>query len=385
MLAYLRIAFLVQSLVFGFLILRTHDVFGPIDPVTTDFVSFYAAGRLAENGTPALVYSPDIHKRVEQQVVGNPKIGYFAFYYPPVYLLICQVLAVLPYLVAFLAWVGATGAAYLCALRPLLPRQAFPVAALAAPAVFLGVASGQNELLSAALFAGATQFVDRRPWLAGVLFGCLCYKPQIAMLVPLALIAGRHGRAFAAAAGTVLVLCGAAWLLYGTSTWRAYVAILPLSRETFENGWVEFIQMATTFASVRLLGGSIALGHAVQGVVSLICAGVVGTLWARRAPLPLRAAALTIGALVAAPVALNYDLVIVGVGMAWLVRDAGITGYRPWEKATLTLAYAGSLISEVSAKALHLLLAPEIYGLLLLIVVLRHRDAALQRPAAAAR
>ena len=42
--------------------------------------------------------------------------------------------------------------------------------------------------------------IDTRPRLAGLLLGLLCYKPHLALLAPVALVAGGHWRTFAAAA-----------------------------------------------------------------------------------------------------------------------------------------------------------------------------------------
>ena len=47
------------------------------------------------------------------------------------------------------------------------------LALLAFPAVFWNIGLGQNAFMSAALFGGATLLVDRRPILAGLLFGAL--------------------------------------------------------------------------------------------------------------------------------------------------------------------------------------------------------------------
>ena len=57
--------------------------------------------------------------------------------------------------------------------------------------MFVNVGHGQNGFLTAALLGGALHWLDRRPWLAGVLIGCLAYKPQFGVLIPVALLAGR--------------------------------------------------------------------------------------------------------------------------------------------------------------------------------------------------
>ena len=78
--------------------------------------------------------------------------------------------------------------------------DARPGALLAAPAVFINAVGGQNGTWTAALFGGGLSLLERRPLLAGGLLGLLIYKPQLALLIPVALLAGRHWRAFAAAA-----------------------------------------------------------------------------------------------------------------------------------------------------------------------------------------
>ena len=49
---------------------------------------------------------------------------------------------------------------------------------------------------------GGLLLLDRRPVLAGILFGALCYKPHFGMLIPVALAASGRWRAFGAAAAS---------------------------------------------------------------------------------------------------------------------------------------------------------------------------------------
>jgi hypothetical protein len=72
-------------------------------PTSTDFVSFYAAGTLANSGTPFLAYDQAAHHIAEEHA-SQPGIIYNFFYYPPTFLLLCAVLARLPYLPAFIAF-----------------------------------------------------------------------------------------------------------------------------------------------------------------------------------------------------------------------------------------------------------------------------------------
>ncbi|HVB15931.1 MAG TPA: glycosyltransferase family 87 protein, partial [Stellaceae bacterium] len=169
---------------FAFIIAGTHGWIVPLDrPTTTDFVSFYAAGRLADAGTPQLAYNFAAHLAAEEAVTA-PGIQYQFFYYPPVYQLLCAVLARMPYLVAFVAFAAATLFAYIAVACRILGDRSLTalVALLAFPEIFWTLGLGQNAFLSAALFGGATLLVDRRPVIAGILFGALCYKPHFGLL-----------------------------------------------------------------------------------------------------------------------------------------------------------------------------------------------------------
>ncbi len=90
----------------------------------TDFVSFYAAGRLAAAGTPALAYNRAAHYAAEaaDEPAGSP---YNYFYYPPIFLLPCAALVRLPYIAAFLLFEAATLARRGAAARPHRPAGAF--------------------------------------------------------------------------------------------------------------------------------------------------------------------------------------------------------------------------------------------------------------------
>ncbi len=85
-----------ELLIVGFLALWQHGVFSTVhNPPSSDFVSFYAAGKLTLAGTPALAYDQVAHHLAEQQASWTGA-GYQYFFYPPVFLLICAPLATLP-------------------------------------------------------------------------------------------------------------------------------------------------------------------------------------------------------------------------------------------------------------------------------------------------
>src|SRR5437764_7431720 len=220
-------AALLVAIELGFLLFfvaGTHGWIVPLDrPTTTDFASFYAAGSLADAGTPQLAYDQAAHWAAEQAATA-PGIEYQFFNYPPVFLLICAALAPMPYLVAFCVFMATTLLLYLAVARRILDDSsgAALLALLAFPMVYWTIGLGQNAFLTAALFGAGTLLVDRRPIFAGLCFGALCYKPQFGLRVPMALAAGGYWRSFAAAAVSAGALVLGLLLLIGWETWHGF-------------------------------------------------------------------------------------------------------------------------------------------------------------------
>jgi alpha-1,2-mannosyltransferase len=221
-----RILLAIEIAVFLFMAAGTHGLIVPLaKPTSTDFVSFYAAGSLAAAGTPELAYDRAEHYAAEQRAT-QTGIDYNFFYYPPTFLLLCAAIAHLPYIVAFLIFEAATLCLYLFVARHILGdrNSAILVSLLAFPPVLWTFGLGQNAFLTAGLFGAATLLVDRRPAIAGVLFGALCYKPHFGLLVPVALAAAGYWRALAAAFVSTAALCLLSLTLFGWDAWRDYVA-----------------------------------------------------------------------------------------------------------------------------------------------------------------
>jgi Glycosyltransferase family 87 len=107
-------------------------------------------------------------------------------------------------------------------MRAILPRPETLLIAMAFRAVFVNVGHGQNGFLTAALLGGALHWLDRRPWLAGVLIGCLAYKPQFGVLIPIALLAGGRWGTIGAAMVTVAALVAVSFVTLGGSVWHAF-------------------------------------------------------------------------------------------------------------------------------------------------------------------
>jgi Glycosyltransferase family 87 len=371
----------LEIVVFAFLVAGTHGWIVPLDrPTTTDFASFYAAGNLTDAGTPFLAYDQAAHYAAEQQAT-TPGIEYQFFYYPPVFLLICALLGRLPYMAAFIAFEAATLLLAVLVARGTLKAKTWQVLLplLAFPSVFWTLGLGQNAFLTAALFGGALLLVDRRPTLAGILFGALCYKPHFGLLVPVALAAGGRWRAFVAAALSAAAIVALSVALFGWQTWQDFLTLAGGSSATYESGRIDLSGFVTLFGAMSLMGAGPTLAYAVQGLGALTAIVLVAVAWRCRLSLPLRAASLAAGTLIAVPIGLVYDFLLAGIALAWLIRAGSEDGFLPWEKTTLAAIFMAPLLSRNIGLALHLPIAPIALIALLTLVVLRARRELLRR------
>ena len=339
-------------------------------PLGTDFISFWTASQIALGGHPAEVYDMAIH-RAAQTALFSRDVGYAAFFYPPVFLLVCLPLATIPYLMSLVAWLGVTGYAYWRVARAWLGDRFGALPILAFPAVFSNIGHGQNAFLSVALFGGGAWMLDARPILAGICLGGLVYKPHLAIVVPVALIAARRWSTLLAAAASAATLCLLSLVIFGADTWRAFLEASPKARLALEQNAVGNEKMQSVFAAVRLLHGGLTLAYGLQIVTAL---GVCGALIAlqRRSFRPAgEGPAMIAAALLASPFLLDYDLALLAVPLAWIAREALRGGFLPWEKAVLVAAFILPAVSRPLATYACVPAAPLVLAALLALVLRR--------------
>lgn len=314
-------------------------------PIANDFVNVFAAGRLTLEGQAASAYDWTLHKAAEVRAVGYDFGSYYGWHYPPAFLFAAAALALLPFTAAALAWLAVTLPLYAASIRAIVGDRAGWLLALGFPAALWNVTAGQNGFLTAALIGGTLLFVERRPVLAGVLLGLLTYKPHFGLLFPFALIAGGHWRVLVAAAVTTLVMIAASLAAFGIEAWIAFAHWMPVtSRVVLGEGGADWDRLQSLFGLIRAHGGGETLAWTAQGIVALAALAAVCALWRSRVSYELKAAALGCGALLATPYLYMYDLVVLAVPAAFLVRIALARGFTRAEALLLPAGAALMLI-----------------------------------------
>jgi hypothetical protein len=336
-------------------------------PPSLDFVAFWVAGRFVLAGHPALAYDNAAVELAERAATIMPP-GCLAFYYPPPFLLLCAPFGVFGYVLAFGAFVAAGAALLVACLRRIVPRDWGWLPLIAFPGLLMNGLSGQAGALCAACFGGAAIWLDTRPVLAGFCLSGLVCKPQLALCIPIALLAARRLRALCACGTGALALAALSWCALGTGAWRGFLAHGSEASGNIVHIAIIWPKLQSVFGAVRLEGGSVPSAAAAQAVVSLGVVIWLARLAARQCGACLEMAALATASLLFTPYLLDYDLVILAVPIACMARLAQRDAWRPYEKIVLLLLYLLPLAARASGMLLGLTLGPPLMLLLMLLI-----------------
>ncbi|HTF01470.1 MAG TPA: glycosyltransferase family 87 protein [Bradyrhizobium sp.] len=321
-------------------------------PIGTDFSNVYAAGTLIWQGRPAEAYEPARQHAAEKAVFGGREVPFYGWLYPPFFFVVAFLVASLPYAWGLAIWLAASFAAYLAAMRAIAPRPETLLIAAAFPAVFINIGHGQNGFLTAALLGGALHWLDRRPWLAGVLIGLLAYKPQFGVLIPVALLAGGRWNTIGAAAATVAALVAVSFVTLGGGVWHAFADSMTFTQTVvLEPGGIGWEKIQSAFSAMRMWGAGVRTAYAIQIALALMLAASLAWLWQSNALFELKASALATASLLATPYVLDYDLVVLAVAIVFFVRHGMNRGFHDYEISLLAAAWVMPLLSRAIAGA----------------------------------
>jgi Glycosyltransferase family 87 len=288
-------------------------------PYQTDFLSYWSAARLVLTGQPAGAYDLAVHGAVERSAAAMQ--GALPFANPPPFLLLIAPFGLLSYPAAAAAWIAASAAAYGLAVRRFAPGSLW--LAFAFPPVLVNAITGQSGFLTAALFLGGLALLQARPVAAGLLLGCLIVKPQLAIALPLVLLAGREWRAIAGAAASSLGLALAGLAAYGWATYAAWLGNAPVFASVLTEGRSGWDEMASVYAAARLAGLGNAAAWALHLLVALAALVAACLVWRRDSEPGARAAILAAAAVLASPYLYVYDALLLVVPLLWL-RGRGV-------------------------------------------------------------
>ncbi len=301
-----------------------------------DFVNMWTAGQMIRGGDLHLLYDVETYRAFQQTLF--PGLSPHNYSYPPVSFPIAVLLSFLPYPLALLAWMGGTGWLFLRACRPWWPEVAGPAwLALLTPAALMNLWAGHYGFLLGALFLFAWQALDRRPLVAGLLFGCMLIKPHLALMAALALLVRREWRTIAAGVGIVaLILLTTSLLFGGQSWWQLVTEVGPMQSAMIDAGPSMYGWMSTSIATALYRWThEPALVLGVQALVAMLAGAALMQAVRRGAAIRDLALLSATCTFLALPYAFNYDLTVVALGAV----AACCRATSGWERAAAGAAF----------------------------------------------
>ncbi|MBN3841145.1 glycosyltransferase family 87 protein [Burkholderia sp. Ac-20349] len=312
-----------------------------LTPLSQDFSAIWSAAWLAAHGRAADVWHFDALFAIQQIAVPgmNLENGVLLWLYPPSMLLLVLPLGWLPYMAAVVLWLGITCVLFAAVIHATVQRGTAWLCALAFPAVFVTVIVGQTSLFTATLGGLGLLLLNRRPVWAGICFGMLMMKPQVAILIPLALLCAGQWRALAAWAATIAACVALAALAFGTDSWLAFAHAMHEVYQVVGAGHAKLARMPTVFALAAMAGWPAYVASGLQLLSASIAAIAVVYAWRGACSYALRAATLACACLLVSPYLYDYDLTWYGIVIAWYVRYAWTHGWRRFDREWLVLLW----------------------------------------------
>ena len=275
-----------------------------------DFALYYIFARIGlRHGFGALY---DLAAQRQEWLSLGSKFFYPAIFTPPVAWLVAP-FAVFPFPVAYSLWNALLGLATLITWWLLAPgkglnRLAHLAVALALPLVAFGLLLGQVVILVAAAVALSWWLLRRgRPLLAGLALSLIALKPQLAFLVPLALLVTGQWRLFAGWLSGSAAMLLVALLTLGPANLHVYLLRLLATGKSLDASLVP-VQLTVS----GLLGnGAAAL------IAQAVIAGLLLWLCRRRRSPEFAIAAGLCGSVLITPYLHAQDLGVL-LASAWL-------------------------------------------------------------------
>lgn len=324
----------------------------------TDFLHLYTLGSLAVTHRGPDLYDMNAQAALAaQRVPAAAGIRYLPLYPPQVSIFFAP-LAHLSYGWALLLWWGCSAALYgiSCYIVwrkcPNLGAYGGTVLLLSAafPAFFHLIAWGQTSALALTCFTGMFLLLrGRRDFLAGVVLGCLIFKPQLGLAATIIFVSVGAWKTLLGAALSAAVQLSAGILYYGTEPLLGWVNALRNLRSVWPMLEPKLYQTHSlrTFWSMLLPWPDVAFSFYVLSAVAVISLTIAAWRQRSAASLALRYSALLLTTVLVAPHLTVYDLVILAPAILlladWLVAQTPTSASNRMG-TLLYLAYALPLL-----------------------------------------
>lgn len=297
----------------------------------SDFREPYAAARIGLSHGWDHIYDIGLQRAAEASIA--PGQAFEPYFNPPILAWICAPLAELPYIVSFGIWIALEAvslgvAVWLIAGRNLRRSAIYAGSVLAVLSLALAIAFGQPVMIVAlAVIASWRLIKEGHPLWAGVALAAIDIKPQLALVVPLALAVAGHWRPAAAWAAVSVALAAASLISLGTAGTHAYLSLLASTPS--------YLGATPRWSPAGLINGP--LGVTFEAILAAAGAATVIRFRRHGPEVPMAVGCLI--SLLVAPYLHTSDLITAVIAI-WLLHEARLPQLRNFGLGLLWLAVA---------------------------------------------
>ena len=320
-----------------------------------DWMVFYTAARAYFDGDLSLIIDGDrltaaLNNRFADWL--SFPLNLHPWVYPPTFLLLFLPFGFLPSIGSFVLFlVAGFGAVCIAVLFSVGKnrRWIYISSLLLCPAVPFNVLTGQNGFFTSALLVGGFGLLNRFPALSGLLLGILSFKPQLWLMVPIALLAGGRWRALLATGMTATVMALASLAMFGTQIWQAWFELTAGVSGAYR-AWLVAGRLngQSVFACVSLLGAPSSVANIAQVTAIATAAGCVYFLFRRDTKAELQLSGLLSATLLAAPHASASDAVLLALAASSFFSAMGADRLHPFRGMVALAVWVSPLLNPPS-------------------------------------
>lgn len=307
-----------------------------------DLRVFWAAARLMLAGEPLATFDMS---RLAAEHGQNPG-EWMPWLYPPGYLLLIAPLGAMSFANAYLATTVVSLGLIFVAVRPFAAGSwQIKLALTLAPAYLPTLFLGQNALLWLAGLLAALAALRAERWvLAGFFIGLLTLKPQLGLLIPIALLASGLWTTILVATLTTAVLALAPTLVFGLEYWPLLADGLRAQGRWVAGSIDQIKFMIGPFRLATQLGASNEAALYLQYSITAASALAVFFIWrSNRIGFDTKVAGLLTAILLSAPYLWYYEAAMMAPIALFLLRSGCLPQGRPGRLILLLLWLGGSL------------------------------------------
>jgi hypothetical protein len=299
-------------------------------PFGRDFANFWLGGHFALTHQLDLLIDVPRYNEMLQKTFAHTSDS-FVFSYPPHSLLFLAPFGALPFCLSVTLWTALNLAGIAAATRVICRNWFLVAAAVCSPAALTMVAFGHfgGMLALAAVFILTRG--KERPVLAGICLALMSVKPQVAIVIGLAMLCAGYWRALMWSVPAGAVLLAASVAAFGLQPWINYITwTAPFHARLISEFHIEALRtVISLYAGLAMLGVPLWLAQVVQYVFGALVFWRAIVLLRRdgsgNGPNAETLTLVLLAGLLALPYVNSYDLAIAAPALtvALLRDDAG--------------------------------------------------------------